>query len=374
MNTLGTLLRAHLFGESHGRGVGVLIDGLPAGMPIEVGRIQAALERRRPGRNKLSSPRKETDLFEILSGALDGCVTGAPLALWIPNVDARSKHYERLRAVPRPGHADWPAYVRYRGHNDGRGGGHFSGRLTAPLVAAGALAATLLEGHGIRVGAHLHGVGGRAGPGGRHDVAAMQAAADGPLQTAHAALAEAFEADILAARSARDSLGGLIEFRAEGLPVGLGEPFADSVESVLSHALFAIPAVKGVGFGAGFAAAEMAGSAHNDPWLPDGAGGLRPATNHAGGILGGLSTGAPVWGQVAVKPTSSIFLAQQSVDLRSGQAATLELTGRHDPIIAIRAVPVVQAVVCLGLADLLLRHAAQAQVAAPWPPRPPTGD
>lgn len=369
MNTLGILLRTHLFGESHGRGVGVVLDGLPPGLPIDEASIQAALDQRRPGQGKLASPRNELDVFEILSGALEGCATGAPLALWIGNVDARSKHYDQLRAVPRPGHADWPAFVRYRGHNDGRGGGHFSGRLTAPLVAAGAIAATLLEGHGIRVGAHLHGVGGRVGPAGQFDVAAMQAVGDGQLKSCHAELCAAFEADILAARGARDSLGGLIEFRAEGLPTGLGEPFADSIESVLSHALFAIPAVKGVGFGAGFAAAGMRGSEHNDPWLPDGAGGLRPATNHAGGILGGLSTGAPVWGHVAIKPTSSIFVPQQSVDLRSGEATTLELTGRHDPIIAIRAVPVVQAMVSLGLADLLLRHAAQASVAALWPAR-----
>lgn len=373
MNTLGSSLRIHLFGESHGRGVGVVMDGLPPGLPIEEGRIQAALDSRRPGQGPLASPRNEADRLEILSGALDGHATGAPLALWIANTDARSKHYDRLRAVPRPGHADWTAFVRHRGHNDGRGGGHFSGRLTAPLVAAGAIAATLLEGSGVQVAAHLHGVGARAGPAGEVDVATMRLASAGQVKTAHDGLAESFVVDILAARKKRDSLGGVVEFRAEGLPVGIGEPFADSIESVLGHALFAIPAVKGVSFGAGFAAATMRGSENNDPWLPDGSGGLRPASNNAGGILGGLSTGAPIWGHVAIKPTSSIFLPQQSVDLRTGEPAILELAGRHDPIIAIRAVPVVAAVVSLGLADLLLRHAAQAALAASWPARPVAG-
>ena len=255
MNTLGTLLRTHLLGESHGPGVGVVVDGLPPGLPIDSEHIQAALDRRRPGQGRLSSPRQEADRFEILSGALDGRATGAPLTLWIPNTDARGDAYERIRNVPRPGHADWTAFVRHRGHNDGRGGGHFSGRLTAPLVAAGAIAATLLEAHGVRVAAHLHGVGARIGPAGRVDVAAMEAARGGEVKTAHGDLAETFVADILAARAARDSVGGTVEFRAEGMPVGVGEPFADSVESVLSHALFAIPAVKGAEFGAGFAAA-----------------------------------------------------------------------------------------------------------------------
>ncbi len=369
MNTWGTLLRIHIFGESHGRGVGVTVDGLPPGMPIEEARIQGALDRRRPGQGRLASPRAESDRFEILSGTLDGCATGAPLTLWIANQDARSRHYERVRAVPRPGHADWTAFVRYRGHGDGRGGGHFSGRLTAPLVAAGALAQTLLDARGVAIGAHLHAVGGRAGPANVLNVAAMAAVGASELKTGHAELSEAFTSDILAARKARDSIGGVVEFRADGLPVGVGEPFADSIESVLSHGLFAIPAVKGVSFGAGFEAATLRGSEHNDPWLADEEAGLKPGTNHAGGILGGLSTGAPIWGHVAIKPTSSIFLPQQSVDLRTGQATTLELTGRHDPIIAIRAVPVVEAVVALGLADLLLRHAAQAALADSWPPR-----
>ncbi len=370
MNTLGTLLRVHLFGESHGAGVGATIDGLPPGMPIDDVRIQAALDRRRPGQGKLASPRAEPDRLELLSGTLDGRATGAPLTLWIRNKDARSRHYDRVRAVPRPGHADWTGFVRSRGHGDGRGGGHFSGRLTAPLVAAGALAQTLLDAVEVRVGAHLQAVGDRSGPANAVDVAAMQAVGDGELKTAHTDLVEPFTRDILTVRKGRDSIGGVIEFRAEGMPVGVGEPFADSIESVLAHGLFAIPAVKGVSFGAGFDAVAMRGSEHNDPWLPGDDGSLRPATNRAGGILGGLATGAPIWGHVAIKPTSSIFVPQQSVDLRSGEPATLELTGRHDPIIAIRAVPVVEAVVALGLADLLLRHASQAALASSWPERP----
>ncbi len=368
MNSFGRLLRFHLFGESHGAGVGCVVDGLPPGMPIDVGRIQAALDRRRPGQSSMTTARQEPDQVEIRSGAHRGRATGAPVALWIANADARSKHYDNIRRVPRPGHADFTGHVRGRGWGDPRGGGHFSGRLTAPLVAAGALAAELLEAHGIGVGAHLHGVADVAGPFGLIDVETMHSAAGGnQLQTGHTALVERFTAIVEAARKDGDSVGGIVAFRAEGLGVGLGEPWADSVESHLAHLLFAIPAVKGVDFGAGFDAVAMRGSAHNDPWLPDADAIARPATNHAGGILGGLTSGAPLQGRVAIKPTSSIFQPQQSVDLTTGEAATLELKGRHDPLIAIRAVPVVEAAVAFALADLWLVHAAERAAAAAWP-------
>ena len=370
MNTFGRLLRMHIFGESHGQGVGAVFDGLPAGMPIEVARIQAALDRRRPAQGPATSSRREPDQLEILSGLYRGCSTGAPLALWIANHDARERDYRQLHTVPRPGHADWPALVRSRGHHDVRGGGHFSGRLTAPLVACGAIAAELLRGHGVEVAAHLHAVAGIEGGSATHDVAAMRAAVDGNrCKTAHQGLLEAFEAAIAEARKAGDSVGGVIEFRAEGLPVGVGEPWTDSIESHLSHLLFAIPAVKGVSFGAGFAAATMRGSEHNDGYRPDGDGGIETITNHAGGIVGGLSTGSPLWGHVAIKPTSSIFVRQQSVDLPSGQARELILRGRHDTLIAIRAVPVVEAAVALSLADLLMVWHAEQGVGAAWPER-----
>lgn len=367
MNTIGRLLRFHLFGESHGRGVGVVIDGLPPGMPLDLDHVQAQLDRRRPGQSKFTTQRKEGDKVEVLSGEYRGKATGAPVALWIGNKDARSKDYGQLRTLPRPGHADWTALTRYGGFNDQRGGGHFSGRLTAATVAAGALAQVFLKGHGIETGAHLHQVAGTMGPVNSLSVAQMRAGVDGNLfKTAHADQVDPFHDLVEAARKDGDSVGGVIEFRAEGMPVGVGEPWADSIESKLAHFLFGIPAVKGVSFGAGFASAQMRGSAHNDPWVPGPDGLPQAETNHAGGILGGLSTGAPIWGHVAIKPTSSIFKPQRTVNLETGAADTLNLKGRHDPLIAIRAVPVVETAVAFALADLLLCwHAAQS-AAGPW--------
>jgi len=353
MNSFGRLLRFSIFGESHGVGVGAVVDGLPAGLSIDMEHMQRHLQRRRPGQGKLTTQRKEPDEVEILSGVRDGRATGAPVTVFFRNRDARSKHYADIAVKPRPGHADWPAHVRYGGHNDPRGGGHFSGRLTAAVVAAGCLATGVLRELGIDVAAHVQQVGDIAGPAGALDIAAIRSHVDtNPVRTGHDSLALRMTAQAEAARKDRDSIGAVVEFVAEGLPVGLGEPWADSLESHLAHLLFAIPAVKGVSFGAGFAAAAMRGSAHNDPWLPAD-GGLRPATNHAGGALGGLSTGAPLWGHVAVKPASSIFQPQQTVDLRTGEAATLTIKGRHDPLIAVRAVPVVEAAVAFVLADLV---------------------
>lgn len=366
MNSFGRHLRFEIFGESHGRGAGAVLDGLPPGLPVDMARLQTALDRRRPGRSALVSPRREPDRLQILSGVHHDVTTGAPLALWIENQDVKSGDYDAIARTPRPGHADLPAWARSQGHADLRGGGHFSGRLTAPLVAAGALCAELLGGAGIAVGAHLQAAGGLQGPRGALDIAAIEAAVwDSAVYTACTEQEPAFIAAVQAAQSDRDSLGGVVEFRAEGLPMGLGEPWVDGVEAHLAHLLFSIPAVKAVSFGAGFEAARMRGSAHNDPWMvsdddptaitTDDARRVAPATNFAGGILGGLTTGAPLWGHVAIKPTSSIFRPQSSVDLPTGRAATLELKGRHDPCIAIRAVPVVQAAVQLALADLWLR-------------------
>lgn len=353
MNAFGRLFRVSLFGESHGVGVGVLIDGVPPGLPVDEKAMAAALAARRPGTSLLVSQRKEPDEPRILSGVLDGHATGAPLCVWIENQDAQSKPYRDLARTPRPGHADWVNQVWSHGHADLRGGGHSSGRLTAGLVAAGALAEAILEPLGISCAAHVHQVGADAGPSGKATVAAMAKAADKTIPTAHASLAKRFSATIEAARRAGDSVGGVVEFRAEGLPVGLGDPIVDSLESTLAHLLFAVPAVKGVSFGAGFASSAMHGSQHNDPYRWQG-GRVTPATNHAGGILGGRSTGAPLWGHMAVKPASSIFVPQDTVDLKSKKAAKLELTGRHDPCIALRAVPVAKACVAIALADTVL--------------------
>ena len=344
------------FGESHGEGVGVVLDGVPAGLPVDTEALQADLDLRRPGQSGLVSQRREPDVPRILSGIYQGRATGAPMAIWIQNADANPKPYEATRHLPRPGHADWPNHVWSKGFEDPRGGGHSSGRLTAPLVAAGTVAQTLLDAHGIVCAAHLHQVGEICGPAYAADARTLMAqVAKSPVRTGHKELEAAFIQRIEAARRTQDSVGGVIEFVADGVPAGLGDPFFGSVESRLAALLFSIPAVKGVDFGAGFAAAAMAGSAHNDPFtLQDGK--VMPATNNAGGILGGRTSGAPVRGRVAVKPTSSLpGRPQQTVDLDAMEPATLDLAGRHDPCIAVRAVPVVQAALRIVMADFVLQ-------------------
>lgn len=367
MNTIGHFLRFQICGESHGKGVGAIIDGLPSGLPIDPQEIQKKMDRRRPGQNKRTTQRNEADQVQLLTGVYQGHATGAPLMVWIDNQDTKSKHYDNIRKIPRPGHGDWTAHVRHRGYQDPRGGGHFSGRLTAPLVAAGAIAQVLLAGHGIQVSAHLHQVGDAAGPKNHYDIDAMKSRVlQSSIQTAHKDLEDDFKNIIDSVRAQQgNSIGGIIEFRAEGLPVGLGEPWSLSVESALSQIFFSVPAVKGVSFGEGFSAVGMKGSEHNDPYRMEGEQ-VSLLSNHAGGILGGLTTGAPIWGHVAVKPTSSIFQPQDSIDLTTGENATLHLKGRHDPIIAIRAVPVIEAAVALGIADLLLAFHAEKGISAPW--------
>lgn len=354
MNAWGRRLRMQIVGESHGEGVGILLDGVPPGIPVDPDRIQTDMDARRPGTGPLVSQRNESDRPRLLSGTFEDKTTGAPLLVWIANEDTRSKDYSELRRKPRPGHSDLVARFWSRGHYDHRGGGHYSGRLTAGLVAAAALLRPLLEAEGIEVAASLHQVGAEAGPDLDLTAPAIRdrVAASG-VHTAHADLEESFLEAIDGARRAKDSIGGVVRFQADGVPAAWGDPFFDPVESTLAHILFAVPAVKGVSFGAGFGAPAMHGSVHNDPYrMQDGR--PVPVTNHAGGVLGGRTTGAPVWGDVAVKPASSIFQPQDTVDLDAGEDAVLELAGRHDPCIAVRAVPVVRACVELALLDLLL--------------------
>lgn len=350
MNQIGRRLRLTLFGESHGVAIGGVLDGVPPGLPVDLGAVQARLDARRPGTGPLVSARQETDEPEILSGVHHGRTTGAPLAFLIRNQDRRSQDYADLARTPRPGHSDWVAHAWSRGAYDPRGGGHYSGRLTACLVAAAALIEPMLHAAGIQVQAHLHAVGEHSGPGG--EPGDLTAAAASPVHTAHA-LEDVFIDRIMAARAAKDSIGGTVAWKATGVPIAWGDPMFDSVESLASHMLFSVPAVKAVSFGAGFGAVAMAGSQHNDAYRMDGDT-ARPTSNHAGGILGGRTTGAPMWGHVAIKPTSSIFQPQETVDLERGTDATLNLKGRHDPCIAVRAVPVVRAAMELVLADLLL--------------------
>ena len=351
----GKLLRVSVFGQSHGKAIGVNIDGLPAGEVIDVEALYAFLSRRRPGKDALSTARKEKDLPIFLSGLENGVTCGAPLCAIIENSDQHSADYTNLADTPRPSHADYTAAVKWGGRADMRGGGHFSGRLTAPLCIAGGIAKQILARRGIFVGAHLASVG-------AEDDAAFPLYPTAELFDAVAAKAfpvvddEAgarMQAEILQAREAQDSVGGVIECAAIGLPAGLGDPMFDGIENRLAAALFGIPAVKGVEFGLGFGSAQLRGSENNDPFtIEDGR--IASVTNRCGGILGGITNGMPVTLRVAIKPTPSIGLPQQSVSLSANTAEELVIRGRHDPCIAHRAVPVVEAVTATVLLDLLL--------------------
>ena len=351
-NTLGERYRVQVFGQSHSPMIGAVIEGIPAGVVPDMDFISAFMARRAPG-GALSTARKETDAPQIVSGLNDrGETCGAPLCILIHNTDARSRDYDRLRDIPRPGHADYTAAVKFSGHNDIRGGGQFSGRLTAPLCFAGALALQLLKEKGVVIRARVRSVAGvEDAP---VDLAhpPMDGLCPGPLPCvdpdAAARMAEAIEA----ARADGDSVGGVVECWATGLPAGLGEPMFDGVENRVARALFGIPAVRGVEFGLGFAAADMKGSAHNDPFRME-AGRVVTAGNNHGGALGGITSGMPLAVRAAFKPTPSIARQQPSVSLSRGEDTPLVIQGRHDPCIVPRAVPVVEAVVACVVMDMM---------------------
>jgi len=323
MNSFGKIFRVSIFGESHGVAIGVVLDGVSAGLPLAAEDFTEDLARRRSGARGTTS-RKESDVPEVVSGFLDGRTTGAPLTLLFRNENTRSEDYNKLREHPRPSHADWVAMQKFGGFADYRGGGHFSGRLTLALVAAGVVAKKMLS--GVKIETRI-------------------------LSTGNADSPEDFSREVEQAMAAGDSVGGVIECRAEGVPVGIGEPFFDTAESIISHLLFAIPAVRGVEFGTGFRAARMRGSEHNDP-IMDAAG--NTATNHAGGIVGGITNGNPLVVRVAVKPTSSIGAPQQTFNTATGRVEELRVGGRHDAAIVLRAPVVVEAAVAIALTDLML--------------------
>ena len=354
----GESLRVSVFGESHAEAVGVTLEGLPANEAVELDALARFLRRRAPGRGPLGSARREPDLPQILCGLRDGKTTGGPLTVRIENSDVRPADYDALRDVPRPGHADYPAMLKY-GPEAVRGGGRFSGRMTAPLCAAGGICLQLLRRRGIRVTAHLLSVGPVEDepfdPMGL-DPAAAEALAAREFPTLSGAAGARMREAILAAAAEGDSLGGTVECMIEGLPVGLGGALFDGLDGKLAAAVFAIPAVKGVDFGAGFAAARLRGSENNDAYvLKDGA--VTTETNRAGGILGGMSTGLPLVFRAAFKPTPSIAKPQKSVKLSTLEETELRVTGRHDPCVAPRAVPVVEAVAALVAFDALLTEA-----------------
>jgi chorismate synthase len=351
VNTLGSRYRTTIFGTSHGPFVGCTIEGLPAGTPIEVDLVQSQLDRRRPGQSLLVSQRKEEDRVEFSAGLRDGVATGEPIVAIIRNEDVQSKSYADVGRIPRPGHGDFAALMKYGGKSDLRGGGQLSGRMTAPLVVSGAIARQVLGRKGIRFYAHAAQIGRVTS----RSVSAAEIEANverSPVRCADLEAADRMIAEIEGARKDRDSVGGIIEGIVTGLPAGVGEPFFESVESNLAHLFFSIPAVKGVDFGAGFRAATMRGSEHNDPFTIEG-GRVVTATNHAGGILGGITDGMPLTFRVVVKPTASIAKPQRSVDLDRMESTEVVVTGRHDPCIVPRAVPVVENVAAMGLLDLM---------------------
>lgn len=365
---IGKKLTLSVFGESHGAGVGCVLDGLPAGLPVDTERLQAFLSRRAPGRSPLSTARRESDTPVFQSGMLGGFTTGAPLCAFIPNEDPRSQDYAPYADTPRPGHADYTAGVRYGGHADLRGGGHFSGRLTAALCIAGGICLQALEAEGIRIGAHILSVG----AGNAKDIpfdpcspaaqlALLSEKAGGcAFPVLDDAVGERMREEILAAKAEGDSLGGVIECAAAGVPAGLGDPMFDGMENVLSRLLFSVPALRGVSFGDGcesgvlFPFSSRRGSENNDAFLPGNAGDVKTASNHCGGILGGITTGMPVLFSCGIKPTPSIAKEQMTVDLRTGDPAKISVGGRHDPCILPRAVPCVEAAAAVGIFDALL--------------------
>ncbi len=320
MNTFGRKFKISIFGESHGKSVGVTIDGCPPGIELKEEDFLDDLARRRSGA-KGTTPRKEKDLPEIISGVFNDKATGAPITIIFKNENIRSKDYSQLKNLPRPGHADFVAFKKYGGFNDYRGGGHFSGRLTLALVAAGVVAKKIIN--PINISSKLIEAGG----------------------------SENIENAIDLALKKHESIGGIVDCKAQNMPIGLGEPFFDSVESVISHLVFSIPAIKGIEFGAGFSAAKMLGSEHNDEIIDESG---KTKTNHAGGINGGITNGNDIYFKVAVKPTSSISLAQNTVNLQTGKSEILETKGRHDACIALRVPVVLEAITAIALADLTL--------------------
>ncbi len=333
-STYGQNIRMTIFGESHSAAVGVTLEGIPAGQRIDLDQLQAFLDRRAPGQDRYSTPRKEADRPEFLCGLKDGTTCGTPLTAVIRNTNAVSSDYEAIADTPRPGHADYTAEVKYGGYQDKAGGGHFSGRLTAPLCIAGGIALQILEREGIRIEAKVVSIHGVSGSG------------------------EEMLAEIEKAKAEGDSVGGIVECVAEGLPAGLGDPMFDGMENRIASLVFGIPAVKGVEFGEGFGAASLKGSENNDAFLIQG-GKLITKSNHAGGILGGITTGMPLVFRAAFKPTPSIAKEQDTVDLKTGENVKISVPGRHDPCIVRRAVPVVEAAAAVAILDALLERKKQ---------------
>ena len=325
-SSYGKWVRISIFGQSHSEAIGVTIDGLPAGIPINMEELQRFMNRRAPGQSRYSTPRKEADKPELISGLVGSTTCGAPLTALIQNTNTKSGDYDNIRDIPRPGHADLTAHIKYGGYEDVRGGGHFSGRLTAPLCIAGGIFKQILQKKGVEIDARIVEIGGNH---------------EDPFQ------------EIDRAREDLDSVGGIVECRITGVPAGIGDPMFDGVENAIAQTVFAIPAVKGIEFGAGFAASRMRGSQNNDPFRYDEDGNIRTTSNNSGGILGGITNGMEIIFRCAFKPTPSISQPQDSINWSSGENAVLEVHGRHDPCIVPRALPCVESAAALALINLM---------------------
>lgn len=353
-STYGEHLKLSIFGQSHGPAIGMTLDGIPAGLSVDIEKLHSFLKRRAPGQNEYSTPRKEADAPEFLSGIVNGYTCGAPIAAIIHNKNTRSSDYDNLKNTPRPGHADYTAQIKYKGYQDSAGGGHFSGRLTAALCIAGGLCKQWLENEGIVVGSHIVSIGGVSDEPARLDPVCPNLSSldvDFPVINPQAKIN--MKKAIADARTGSDSVGGIIECIITGLPVGLGEPMFGGMESRIAQIIYGIPAVKGLDFGAGFWGSTLRGSANNDPFVLSN-GEVKTATNHAGGILGGITNGMPLVFQVAIKPTPSIAQPQQSICLSDLSNTMLEINGRHDPCIVPRAIPVIEAAAALAVFDAYL--------------------
>lgn len=351
----GSKIKLSIFGESHGNAIGITIDGLPAGFSIDMDKIMMEMARRAPGKSSLSTPRKESDIPEILSGYFEGKTTGTPLCAIIRNSNTKSKDYSKLKDVMRPGHADYTGAVRYKGFNDYRGGGHFSGRITAPLVFAGAICKQILEVKGIIISAHINSIGKIKDCSFlESDISdeLLNSFKEKELPLINTKLEDEMRQEILSARSSGDSIGGTIECAILGVSPGIGDPFFDSVESTLAHLMFSVPAVKGIEFGKGFDISKMRGSEANDEYYLEN-GNIKTKTNNNGGILGGITNGMPIIFNVAIKPTASIFKEQNTVNIVTMEETTLCIEGRHDPCIVQRALPVIEAVAAIGITELM---------------------
>lgn len=354
----GNRIKISIFGESHGEAIGAVIDGLPPGIKLDLNAIRFQMKRRAPGQSDISTSRREDDDFQILSGYFNSYTTGTPLTFIIKNNDTRSNDYEYMKDVPRPGHGDYTGRIKYKGYNDYRGGGHFSGRITAPIVFTGAICRQILEEKGIHIGSHIKSIGLIEDDSFNPiniDSDLLHKLGNMVLPVLDENKVDLLKDEVLSAKAEEDSIGGSIECAVIGLPAGIGEPFFDSVESRLSHILFSIPGVKGVEFGSGFDISRMRGSEANDEfYIQDGA--VRTKTNHSGGIQGGITNGMPIIFRVAIKPTSSIGKTQRSVDMGKMEEVEFNIKGRHDPCIVPRAVPVVEAAAAIAILDLYISH------------------